>query len=1111
MARISVTFFGLLLLPNVCLADTAKPLLLQKPTVSRTHIAFVYGDDIWIVERSGGEARKLTTGAGLETNPVFSPDGSLLAFTGEYDGNQDVYVVPATGGVPRRLTYHPAPDAVVGWTPDGSQVLFRSSRNSYTRSTRLFTMPVAGGFPTEVPLPAAFEGSYSPDGKRLAYVPYPPAFQIWKRYRGGRASVIWLATLADSHIDRVPRDNSNDFNPMWLGNHVYFLSDRNGPFTLFAYAPATGELKQVVPNDGLDIKSASAGPDAIVYEQFGTIHLFDPKTETTRKLDIRVSGDLSAVRPRWVNAAKHIQSADLSPTGVRAVFEAHGEILTVPAEKGTIRNLTNSPGVADRYPAWSPDGKSIAYFSDESGEYELYVRDQQGHGEVKKLKPGNPPAYYYSPHWSPDSKKIAYTDQRLNLWYTDVDKGTSTLVDKDLYDDQIVDHDWSPDSRWLAYTRYLKNHLRAVFLYELAGGKHHQVTDGMSDSRHVLFDRNGKYLYFTASTDAGPTLGSEMSGLNRPISSSVYIVVLRRDLPSPLAHESDEEKETRPDKSGDTSGTTTDERDKAKKKKPVTVDIDLDGIDQRILALPIPAHYYTDLQVGKTGVLYLLENPDSTVDFTGLGESTNLTLHKFDLAKRKVEKLLEEIGSATVSYNGEKLLYSKGGNRGGIAGLLGPQGEGPSWFIVSADKAPKPGEGALKLDNMEVRVDPPAEWKQMYHEVWRMERDFLYDPGFHGLDLKSTEKKYEPYLERLASRRDLSYLFAEMLGELTLGHVYVFGGDTPEVKRVKGGLLGADYRIEAGRYRFARIYRGENWRPELRAPLTEPGVNVRVGDYLLGVGGRDLRASDNLYSFFEGTANKAVQLRVGPTADGKNARDVTVVPIENETALRNLSWIEENRRIVDRLSGGRLAYIYVPDTAGEGFSSFNRYFFAQVDKEGAIIDERFNSGGLVPDHVVDYLRRPLIGYLTTRFGKDRTTPMAGIFGPKAMLINEMAGSGGDLLPQYFRQAGAGPLIGKRTWGGLVGINGVLPLIDGGSVTAPAAAFWFPSGHWEVENHGVAPDIEVELDPQAVRAGHDPQLEKAVAVVLEALQKNPPRAPHKPAYPDYHKKGATTRR
>ncbi len=773
------------------------------------------------------------------------------------------------------------------------------------------------------------------------------------------------------------------------------------------------------------------------------------------------------------------------------MFGARGEILTVPAEKGDIRNLTNTPGVAERYPAWSPDGKRIAYFSDESGEYALHLCAQNGLGEVEKINLGNPPSFYYRPMWSPDNKKIAYTDKGLGVWYVDLAKKTPVRVDTDTYDtpERVLNPVWSPDSRWLAYTKQLKNHMRAVFVYSLEEGKAHQLTDGMSDARYADFDKNGERLYFTASTDVGPTTGwLDMSSINRPVSRSVYVIVLRKDLASPLAPESDEEKPEEAKKAEESKkgAEKAGEAKAAEKKEAVSVRIDLENISQRILALPIPAHNYVNLAAGKTGVLFLAESDP----VAGRFGPPNLTLHKFDLKTRKTEKYLEGIRDFDVSFNGEKLLYWKG----------------EQWAISSTGQPPKPGEGVLKLDAMQVRVDPRAEWKQMYHEVWRIQRDFFYDPGAHGLDLKAAEAKYAPYLERLGSRADLNYLFAEMLGEMSVGHMRAGGGALPEIKRVRGGLLGADYSLENGRHRFARVYNGENWNPELRAPLTQPGVNVVAGEYLLAVNGRDLRASDNIYSFFEETAGKSVLLKVGPDPTGTNSREVTVVPLESESNLRHLAWIEDNRRQVDKLSGGRLAYVYLPNTSTAGLTNFNRYYFAQVDKQGAVIDERFNGGGSIADYIIDYMRRPLWNYFSTRDGADFTTPVGSIFGPKAMIINEYAGSGGDAMPWLFRKARIGPLVGKRTWGGLVGVFGFPQLIDGGFVTAPNLAFYNTEGQWDVENRGVAPDVEVDFDPQAVRAGHDPQLERAVQVVLEALQKNPPPVHKKPAYPNYHQTG-----
>ena len=1084
---------ALVLLTGSVLVVADSPVLLQRPAVSRTQIAFVYADDIWVVNRQGGEARRLTTGVGVETDPAFSPDGAQIAFTGEYDGNVDVYVVAAGGGVPRRLTYHPGPDVVAGWTPDGKRILFRSGRDSYSRFARLFTVSIEGGFPTEVPLPMAYAGSYSGDGASLAYTPLAPAFDTWKRYRGGRTTAIWVAKLADAGIDKIPRDNSNDFNPMWVGNKIYFLSDRNGTVSLFAYDTVKKTVAPLVRNEGLDIKSASAAPDAIVYDQFGSLHLLDLKSGKEREVKVEIAGDLPSVRPRYEKVGSRLTRGRISPTGARAVFEARGDILTAPAEKGDVRNLTRTPAVVERYPAWSPDGKQIAYFSDESGEYELHLRDPNGMGQARKIKLGDAPSFYYTPLWSPDSKKIAYTDKRLNLWYLDVEKGASKKVDTDTYDkpERTLNPAWSPDSRWLAYTRQLKNHLRAVFVYSLESGKPEsskpeRVTDGMSDARDAAFDKSGKYLYFTASTDVGPTTGwLDLSSINRLTTRSVYAVVLRKDLPSPLAPESDEEKTAEEKKPGEAAKAS--DKDKEKEKQAVKVAIDFEGISQRILALPLPARNYIGLETGKNGVLFIAEAQQVPVS-AGPSGPRGVTIQKFDLNTRKTDKFLDGVQAFNVSFNGEKVLYS----------------QAEKWFIGGAGQLPKPGEGALKTDDAEVYVEPPAEWRQMYREVWRIERDFLYDPGAHGLELKAAEKQYEPYLERLASRTELNALFAEMLGDLTLGHVYIGGGDVPQPKRVRGGLLGADYRIENGRYRFARVYDGENWNPELRAPLTQPGVNVRAGEYLLAANGREVRGSDNVYSFFEGAAGKQALLKVGPNPDGTGAREVTVVPVDSESSLRNLAWIEDNRRKVDQLSGGRVAYVYLPNTSVAGYNNFNRYYFAQVDKEAVVIDERFNGGGSAADYVIDYLRRPLLSYWSTREGGDFSTPVGAIFGPKAMIINEYAGSGGDAMPWYFRRAKIGPLVGKRTWGGLVGIYDYPQLMDGGGVTAPRLAFWNPEGRWEVENHGVAPDIEVEMTPAACREGKDPQLEKAVQVVMDALKKNPPPKAKREPYPNYHK-------
>jgi tricorn protease len=1110
-------------------AQSDPPLLLRFPTVSKTQIVFNYGGDLWIVSRDGGDARRLTSGVGTESNPVFSPDGTQIAFTGEYDGNVDVYVVPAAGGEPERLTYHPADEYVLGWTPDGKNILFSSWGNSFLHfELQLYTVPVEGGFPTKLPIPIGDEAMFSPDGSHLVYVPHVQWQAAWKRYRGGQTTPIWIADLKDSSVVRIPRENSNDHVPQWVGDTIYFLSDRNGPVSLFSYDTKSKQVSEVLHSDGLDFKNISAGPDAIVIEQFGAIKLYDLNTHQAKNISIHVAGDIDAVRPHFAKVdAKRIQNFNLSPTGARAVFEAWGEIFTVPTDKGDIRNVTHSPAVADRDPAWSPDGKSIAYFSDESGEYELAIRDQNGMGAVRHIGLGNPPSFFYGPTWSPDSKKIAYTDKRLQLWYVDLENTTPKLVDSDYFGGfgpTQLGQTWSPDSKWIAYTRQLASGLHALFVYSIEQGKTSQVTDGMSDVLYPSFDKNGKYLYFTASTNTGlSTAGLDMSSDEHRVSRSAYVAVLSKDEKSPLAPESDEEKskeekkaEEDKDKEKDKTKSSNPEKeadkdkkdkkkdggkgedDKDKKEEPVVVKIDLEGIDQRILALPIASKNYVNMLAGKPGILFLAEGPMVAVEEDG--PNVNLTLQKFDLSKRKVDKFLEEVNDYAISFDGEKILYRKGDQWSTASADEGPGSSGP----------PKPGTGLLKLDGWQVYVEPRLMWKQIYNETWRIERDFFYDPHYHGLDLDKAKKKYASYLDGIASREELTYLFQECLGELTVGHMFVGGGEAPEPKKVKGGLLGADYAVENGRYRIVKVYDGENWNPGMQAPLTQPGVNVKAGDYILAVNGRELHASDNIYSFFEETAGKQVVLKVGANPDGKNpdskskdSRDVTLVPVESEENLRHLEWIESNRRKVDQATGGRVAYVHVPNTAGAGYTSFNRYFFSQVGKDAAIIDERFNEGGQLADYIIDYLRRPLMSKVVTREGHDWSSPSEAIYGPKVMLINEMSGSGGDALPWYFRKAGIGPLIGKRTWGGLVGIGGYPELVDGGHVTAPRAAIYGLNGEWEVENHGIAPDYEVELDPVAWRQGHDAQLDKAIEVVMQQLKDHPLPEHKRPAYPNYH--------
>lgn len=1086
--------------------------LLQRPAMNQTTIVFSYAGDLWSVPRQGGVAIRLTAGAGMETEAAFSPDGNTIAFTGEYDGNIDVFTMPASGGVPKRITYHPDPDRVVGWTPDSKRILFRSSRLSYSRFNQLYTVSTEGGQPETLPLPMATFGAYSPDAKHMVYAPVDGGqfatgftnFVAWKRYRGGTASYLWLVNFADLSTQKIPRTDSNDIYPMWIGGKIYFLSDRNGRMTLFSYDPKNKTVTELIKNTGKDIESASAGPGGIVYEQFGQIHIYDIASGKSSRVPIEIEADLAEVRPHIQNVAKEIRNARISPSGVRAVFEAHGEILTAPAEKGDIRNLTNTPGVMERTPVWSPDGKSIAYFSDETGEYALHIKAQSGAGEARKVALQGKSAFYFDPRWSPDSKHIAFSDNQLNLWDVDVALGKPTKVDTDYSYELNRDFAWAPDSKWIAFVKNLPNRLHAVAVYSLSEGKSTQVTDGLSDARDPVFDKEGQYLYFTASTNYGPTSsGLDMNSDLHEVTRSVYLIVLPNDVASPLAPESDEEKGTEAKK--DESKPSGEGKAKegnasaAAEAPPKPVRIDFDKLIQRTIPLPIPARPIQMLAAGKAGVIYLVETSRNGPGGPGGGG----TLSKFELKTRKIEKLADDVTGFDLSANGEKMLLrivrSAEGNAPRPAGQQSPA---PQYVIAPASAPLKAGEGVLHLADVEVKVDPVAEWKQMYHEAWRIERSYFYDPNLHGLNAADGEKEFEKYLDSLASRADLNYIFHEMLGEITSGHLRGGGGNIPEAKRVPGGLLGADYEIVNGRYRFKNIYNGESWNPLLRAPLVEPGINVAAGDYLLAINGQDLRGSDDVSRLLEGTADKRVVLRIGPDPAGANSREITVMPVSSEQQLRHQAWVEANRRKVDQLSGGKLAYVYMPNTALDGLTSFVRYYFAQVDKQGVIIDERFNSGGQAADYIIDALNRPLQGWWSPRYGAIYRTPAAAIFGPKVMITNEMAGSGGDLMPWMFRHTHIGTLVGKRTWGGLIGVSQYPALMDGGAITAPNFGFFSPEGEWDVENHGVAPDVEVEQYPKAVHDGHDPQLERAVSVAMEQMEKAPAPVPHRPAFPNY---------
>ncbi len=1064
--------------PEANVRDTR---LLHQPATSGTHVAFVYADDLWVARIDGSDVRRLTTDDGLESSPAFSPDGALIAFSAQYEGNTDVYVVAVGGGVPTRLTWHPGQDEVQGFTPDGKRVLFTSARTVFTnRFLQLFTVSLDGGMPDALPIPNAASGAYSADGRRIAYNPLGPRFEQWKQYRGGTVSRVWIYDTSTQAIEKVPQPSAraNDVDAMWIDGTVYFRSDRNGEFNLFSFDPRANQVKQLTHHDDFPVLNAAAGGGKVVYEQAGYLHLLDPKTNAAQRMTIGVPADLRETRQRFVKGANWIRNAALSPTGARAAFEFRGEIVTVPAEKGDPRNLTNSTGAHDRSPAWSPDGTRVAFFSDASGEYQLHIASQDGKSDVSTVRL-NGAGFYSELQWSPDSKQLAYMDNSQALFVLDLASGASTKVAAAKVYGPVssVTFGWSPDSRWLAYTANTHALAMTLSVYSIDQKKSFPISDGLAEVSEPVFDRSGKYLYLFGSTDAGPVLDwfAQSTQDNRR-TRSLYLVVLRNDLPSPLMKESDEEK-AKPVES---------EQKTSPEPKPSTepVRIDLEGIHNRILDIPAPAGDLSNLQAGEAGQLYYLRASAEPQPAPGPPAQE---LHRFDLGKRKDEAILERVRDYRISADAKKLLYSSG----------------DEWSIVALQAGQKvnAGEGRLAISAIDVKIDPSAEWAQIFAEAWRINRDYFYAPNMHGVDWPAMRAKYAALLPDVAVRSDLNRVIQWMCSELSVGHHRGSGGDRLETaKTVPGGLLGADYAVENGRYRFKKVYGGLNWNPQLRSPLTEPGVNVRAGEYLIAVRGQDVRPPANLFSFFENTAGKITEITVAPNADGSGARTVPVVPVENEATLRNRDWVEGNLRKVDAATNGRIAYVYVPNTAQPGYDYFKRYFYPQSHKDAVIVDERFNGGGQVADYYIDLLRRPLISYWAMRYGEDLKTPTASIQGPKVMLIDETAGSGGDLLPWMFRKFELGTLVGQRTWGGLVGILGFPVLMDGGQITAPNLAIWTAEDGWVVENEGVPPDIEVEQTPKDVIAGRDPQLERAIAVAMEALKKNPPAKPTRPGYP-----------
>jgi len=1082
--------------------------LLRYPAIHGDKIAFVYAGDIWVVDAAGGVARRLTSHPGLELFPRFSPDGRWIAFTGQYGGNRQVFVISVDGGAPRQLTFHNDigelpprggyDNQVLGWTPDGKDVVFRANRVAWSeRVGRPYLVAAAGGMERPMRMPESGNGSFSPDGSKFVYTPLQSEFRGWKRHRGGRAQDIWIYDLKADTAERILHDPATDNQPMWIGDKIYFTSDREHTLNLYSYDLKTRQVAKLTHHDDYDVLWPSAGSGRIVYENGGFIYLFDPATGKSAKVPIRIYSDLPQTLPYWKNVRANVDSADISPSGKRAVFGARGEVLTVPAEKGEVLELAATPGVRAMNPVWSPDGRWVAYLSDRSGEYEIYVRDAEAKAAERRVTTDGD-IWRFPPVWSPDSRKLAFGDRKQHLRYAEVASSKVVDVDHSSRAD-ITTYTWSPDSRFIAYTKLAPSRLSTIWVYALDGDKAQQLSGELAGETEPVFDPAGRYLYFLSNRDFQLTFSGFEPDYLYTSPTRVYAALLSKDGPALFLPESDEEpaapaktaaaegKEGKDGKEG-TAGREATAGKEAKEGKdgkdgkegppasPPRLRIDVAGFEQRVRALPAATGDYSNLQASAGAVFYLA------------GTDAKTQLKMYDLKERKESVVLEGVTSYQLSADGKKVLFK----------------HGDDWGIADAKAGQKSTEGLLPLDKLQIEIHPREEWRQMYHDAWRIMRDWFYDPAMHGLDWAATRDRYGALLPYLGCRDDLDYLLEELGAELSAGHVYVGRGDEPGVTRVEGGLLGAEIEADpSGVFRIARIFPGENWQEAFRSPLTEPGVHVELGEYILAVDGQPTRGVDNFYHLLDNKAGHVVVLRVAASPGGEGARDEKVRPVKSEQNLRYYAWVQANRERVDKASGGRIGYIHLPDTAVAGNRELFKYFYPQASKEALILDDRYNGGGFIPDRMIALLSRPLLNYWVSRGVEPVTTPGFVNTGPKACLINGSAGSGGDAFPYYFRKLGLGPLIGTKTWGGLIGLSGNPQLLDGGSLSTPTFRFLDTEGHWGVENVGVLPDIEVVDRPDEIAKGHDPSLERAVAYLMEQLEKHPPVKVKVPPIPAVH--------
>ncbi|WP_298902967.1 S41 family peptidase [uncultured Psychroserpens sp.] len=1060
MKRLLLTFLG------VCtITASAQTKLLRQPTLHNDDVVFIYANDLWKASVNGGTAIRLTSDDGYELSPHFSNDGKWVAFSAQYDGNFDVFIIPSEGGEPKRLTYHSAGDFVEGWTPDG-EVLFRSSREGRpTQTNKFFTVSTKGGLPKAVDIPRAAFGEIAPDGKHIAYTPITSWDPEWRNYRGGQAMPIWIVNLKTKELTTTPQlDKERHLYPVWINNMVYYLSERDYTSNIWSFDPATKTEKQLTFHKKFDVKSLDASADKIVYEQGGRLHLLDPVSGNTKTLNIDVKADLNFSRPRWENVTgRQLSNPNISPNGKRAVFEHRGDIFTIPKENGTWRNLTNSSGVADRAPIWSPKGDKIVWFSDKTGEYQMTIADQDGQNQSVIKLPNS--TFYFQPDWSPDGKYIAYTDTDFNIWVINLESKKVVKADTEGYahPNRSMNPVWSPDSKWIAYAKQNESNFKSIYAYNIDTKKVIPITDPIADAISPVWDASGKYLYTLASTNYGLATGwLDMSSYDPETTRSLYAVVLSASDKAPNHIKTDEETVTKKD---DNTDDESNENKKDSANSGVSVTIDTIGLFDRAVALNLPNGNYVALAKAPKGFVFVAEAIDG---------GNGVKIHSFDTEKDKANDFADGIQQLVVSEDRNSILLNKAGQ-----------------WTISGTKG-KPNFSKDKIDtNLKIKVNPKDEYKQIFKEGWRFMRDFLYVDNVHGAPWDDVYKWYAPWIEHVRHRTDLNYVVDIMSGEVAVGHSYVSGGDLPNVAVVPVGLLGADIKAVNDNYQITKIYSGERWNPGTQGPLAQPGININEGDYILEINGVKTSATVNPYQLLEQTAGREINITINskPSMDG--AQTYLIKPVRSERNLRYVDWVENNRRKVDELSNGKLAYVYVPNTGGGGFTSFNRYYFSQQDKKGAIIDERNNGGGSAADYMIDIMNRQLFGYFNSKTESNRpwTTPMAGIWGPKVMIINERAGSGGDLLPYMFKMANIGPLVGTRTWGGLVGTWDTPRFIDGGRMVAPRGGFYDINGNWAVEGEGIAPDIEVIQDPKLVLQGKDPQLERAVQEAMRLLKNN----------------------